>query len=153
MAKVPKPEKEPIGGPYLDAAVICEQVIHEKRDGALSPIRLVNRLKFHGRSFNKGDTLALPLFALISFKAGDARGSRDLSLYVTGLSKERYLMPGAQQFSLAFHGDDTGAIAIFQLAAKYEGDGTYWIDVVLDNKCYARIPLTWLTNQPPAEEE
>ena len=156
MATASQPEKEAIGGPYLDAALICEQVIHEKDDGALSPIRLVNKLKFYGASFGHGDNLALPLFALISFKSGEFRGKRDLSIYLTAPAPsagERYLMPGPQPYSLAFDGDDTGAILVVQLIVKYEGDGTYWLDVVLDNTCYSRIPLTLLTNQPPPSKE
>src|SRR2546427_10117563 len=105
MAKARKPKEDQDSGPYLDAALVCEQVIREK-DGAFSAIRLVNRLTIHDVAPASGTTLVSPLMLLVSFKAGEFNGSQELSLYVEDPSRSRHDL--YQRTTLTFQGGDTG---------------------------------------------
>jgi hypothetical protein len=151
MAKASGPEKKR-SGPYLDAALICEDLVQEK-DWAVTAIRAVNRINMQGVTLAPGVIIALPLVLLISFKAGDVVGDRGLWLYVSGPSrKRRRLMPGINQpHPFSFQGGDTGQLAFIQLHLEYETDGTYWIDVVLGKKWYSRVPLTFMIGNQPSQ--
>jgi hypothetical protein len=149
MAKARGSTEKVVGGPYLDAAFICEEVLREK-DGTYSAIRMVNRITFHEQTFNPGTIILTPLTLVVSFKAGDAKDTRHLSLYVTNPSRERtpferFAFPHAIDFT----NEDTGAfIALRNFPIKYQTDGTYWIDVLLGRKLYSRLPLTIRTSPP-----
>jgi len=137
-------------GPFLEAAFICEEVLKEKKDGTYSAIRMVNRITFHEQTFNPGAIIPLPLKLVVSFKAGDVKGTRHLSFYVTNPSRKREPLEGyVFPHPVVFTGEDTGAIMVLPcLVIKYDTDGTYWIDVLLEKKRYSRIPLTVATKRP-----
>ncbi len=147
MGKARGPKKNRSGGPYLDAALICEDVIQEK-DYALTPVRLVNRLTIHDQAPSPGVVLSLPLLLLISFKAGDICGERKFSLYLVTPSGKRneFLKDGSLK---TFDAGDSGANAVIHLHLPYESDGTYWIEVVMNRKRYSRVPLTLLFKPNP----
>jgi hypothetical protein len=157
MAKARRAPKEAVGGPYLDAALICERVLQDK-DGAYSAIRLVNRITFFDLAVESGALISLPLAGMVSFKAGDVQGGRELFLYLTNPSGRREPLPGVKHPTrLEFQGGDTGVVMPFPIQLNYEGDGTYWIDVELDGKVRSRMPLTFVTKKeapplPPSEK-
>ena len=152
MAKARRKEPK-IGGPFLEAAVICEQVIHEK-DGTFSVIRMVNKLTLHETVIHKGVIVPLPLIGLISFKAGDFKGRKSLSLYVTDPSGNRTFMPMfANVHFVEFFGGDTGAIANYPLHLVYDKSGTYWFDVVVERTLCSRMPLTFIVESPSVSSE
>ncbi len=140
-----------IGGPYLDAALVCEMVL-EDTDKAFSAIRMVNRITLYEATPASGAIISLPLAVVLSFKAGDSRGKHELFLYLTNPSSKRELLPGFDfPQHLAFQGGDTGHLLALPLLIRYERDGTYWIDVVLGRKRYSRIPLTVKTTKEPPD--
>jgi hypothetical protein len=144
MAKARRPKKK-VGGPYLDAALICEDLVQEK-DLAVSAIRAVNRITLHEVTPqpDPGTVFRLPLMLVVSFKAGNVVGEKGLRLYLTGPSGKRCQMPViVQPHTLSFQGGDTGCLAFVPVFLQYEQDGTYWIDVVLDRTRYSRVPLTF----------
>jgi hypothetical protein len=145
MAKARGSTKKVIGGPYLEAAFICEQLLQDK-DGTYSAIRMVNRITFHEVTIcpERGELIQVPLVAVVSFKAGDVQGNRELFLYLTTPSLKRGLFPGVNHpIYLRFEGGDTGVLLAFRgFPIAYEQEGTYWIDVVLGRKRLSRIPLT-----------
>jgi hypothetical protein len=149
MAKARRAQKEAVGGPYLDAALICERVLQDK-DGTYSAIRMVNRITFHEQTFSPGTLILMPLTLVVSFKAGDTTDTRQLSLYVTGPSGRRAPLEGyVFPHPVAFAGGDAGVfMSLPNLPIRYETDGTYWIDVLLEKKRYSRLPLTVLTDRP-----
>lgn len=148
MGKAEQSRKRQDEGPFLDAAFICEEVIKEK-DGTYSAIRMVNRIIFHEQTFDLNTVISIPLILVISFKAGDVTGTRHLSLRITGPSGKRKPLEGFRfPQPLEFLGGDTGAFVAFPyLPIRYEVDGTYWIDVLLEKKRYSRLPLTILTTR------
>jgi hypothetical protein len=146
MAKARRQKRSQPEGPYLDAALICEQFILEK-DGAGTPVRLVNRLTVHDTAPETGALLLLPLQLFVSFKAGGFVGSRNLSLHVVGPSGKRH--DPYQIGALEFQGGDTGVAKAGGIGVPYDTDGTYWLGVALDETLYSRIPLTLsFDNQP-----
>jgi hypothetical protein len=153
VAKASKQKKRQGGGPYLDAALICEDLVQEK-DFVVSAIRLVNRITAHEPKPEPGVFILLPLGLFIRFHSGDVTGERQLSLYWITPSRKRIKLQGfPQPQTLAFEGGDTGVVRSFPLHLPYEADGTYWIDVVLDKKRYTRVPLTIKTgDKPPGQE-
>jgi hypothetical protein len=148
MGKAKQSAKNSGGGPFLDAAFICEQVIKEKKDGTCSAIRMVNRITFHEQTFSPGAVVFMPLAMFISFKAGDFTGTRHLSIFVTTPSGKRRPLEGhVFPHPMDFTGGDTGTLMLLHnFPITYETDGTYWIDVLLEKKWYSRIPLTVKTN-------
>ena len=149
MAKVRSSTEKTVGGPYLDAAFICEDAVKEV-DGTYSAIRMVNRIIFHEQTFNPGTIILTPLTLVVGFKAGDASGTRHLFLYVTDPSRERTAFEGYEfPYAVTFNGGDTGTLMVLRnFAIKYQTDGTYWIDVLLERELYSRLPLTIRTGQP-----
>jgi hypothetical protein len=148
MGKTRKP-KAAIGGPYLDAAFICEQLLREK-DGTYSAIRMVNKITLHAMPIDKGQIVQLPLSLVISFKAGDCRDAKMFSLYVTNPSGLRSHMPLLEhRHPATFSGGDTGVIASCPLFVEYDEQGTYWIDVVMDGRRHSRVPLTLALTKDP----
>jgi hypothetical protein len=139
MTKGRKLKKQQGTGPHLDVAVICEDFIQEK-DGTYSVVRLVNRLTMHDTAPEPGTVVVLPLKLLVGFKAGGIIGPRTFSLYLDTPSGQRREF--LKDCPLNFQGGDTGFVAPIQILLPYEGDGTYWIDVISDHKQHSRIPLT-----------
>ena len=136
-----------LNGPYLDAALICEECIQEK-DLAISPIRAVNRITLRDIRPEANILVALPLSLVLSFKAGDVTDSRELTLYVVSPSGIREEFPVySWPHAITFQGGDTGQIAVLPIVLRYEADGTYWIEVVLGRKQLSRVPLTLLTSE------
>jgi hypothetical protein len=123
----------------------------QEKDSTVSAIRSVNRITLDDLTPEPGALLALPLVLLVSFKAGEVTGGRELWLYWTSPSRKRQPLPGIRQpHTLIFGGGDTGAFAPIPLLIHYEADGTYWLDVILGGKRYSRIPLTILTGEQPS---
>jgi hypothetical protein len=142
MAKVCKSVLKKPRGPFLDAALICEDFVQES-DHAISPIRLVNRIMFHERLPEPGNVIPLPLFLFLSFKAGEIVGERKYTLLIlTPSGERREFLKNASLGML--QGGDTGANAIIQIHLPYDGEGTYWIEVTLGGKRYSQVPLTVL---------
>src|SRR5467141_2276844 len=124
MAKARKPKRQRYGGPFLDAALICEDCVQEK-DWAISPIRAVNRITVHDIHPTQGELILLPLVLVLSFKAGEVTDKRKLSLYGLSPSGERRKLPGIPEHEIEFRGEDTGAVVVIQLPLQYDRDGTY----------------------------
>jgi hypothetical protein len=137
MTKARGSTKKGVGGPYLEAAFICELVLQDK-DGAYSAIRMVNRITLWEVTSEPehGALLGVPLMAVVSFKAGDVQEAQDLYLYLTSPAGKREPLPGIVfPITISFEGGDTGTfLALGALAIRYEGQGTYWIDVRLGQR-------------------
>ena len=63
-------------GPYLSSALLCEKVLVEN-DGVKSAIRIVDRINHSPIVSDTAEAMKpfdLPLFLLLKFKSGSARG-------------------------------------------------------------------------------
>jgi hypothetical protein len=79
-AKAIKKNRRSFGGPYLAAALFCESIIEDKRDGALTAVRIIDTIKIvlgpeAPHDFpSDANRLPVTIHALLSFKSGSASG-------------------------------------------------------------------------------
>lgn len=126
-------------GPYLQLAAICENVI-EDRSGVLSLIRVIDRVTLTalGPGNLELQAVEIPLYAVVAFVSGDARGRHDLSLALVGpdgLVRTRLSVP------VLLEGDDRSARTIVRFSFRPDQEGLYWMDVALDERPFTRMPL------------
>lgn len=130
----------PINGPYLKAALLCENVI-EDRQGVLSLIRVVDR--FLQTSVGPGapaemSPLTVSVHAVLMFVSGDARGSLTIHL---ALQKPSGLSQPLGTSTLQFEGEDRGINLVAQMQLTLDSQGLYWIEVRLEEELVTRMPL------------
>lgn len=128
------------GGPYLAMAVLCEKVLQEK-DGVLSAIRIVDRIihtAFGSETPEQMSPVPVNLTALLSFKAGAARGTRTIKWSPQAPSGQR--LP-EMSFPAFFESEDRGINLVVNLAFQANEEGLYWFDVILEDQLLTRIPL------------
>lgn len=139
------------GGPYLNAALICERVLREV-DGVFSPIRIFDRLTVSapdgGLLPSDAPRPPMKLTLFISFRSGAARGQDYVTLRV---ERPDGLMRDLQVVPILFEGDERAANIVLELITAFELDGLYWFCVELNNRLVTKMPLRIVTqSQPPA---
>lgn len=132
----------PNGGPYLQLATFCDQVITDK-DDVLSLIRVIDRVTQQTAGPNPPTEMPpvkLNLVLVISLKPGSSRG-RDAILV-------RPEAPSGQQLEghdlpVHFEGGNRGINLILRIELTAEMEGLYWFDVILrsQDKLLTRVPL------------
>jgi hypothetical protein len=124
-------------GPFLQAALICERVISEA-DGAVSAIRIIDRVYFasdpEGRPLNPRH----PVWFLITLKSGSARGRYTITVMREKPSGERAEVLRAP---VLLEGEDRGANVVVQAAFEPDQEGLYWFDVAFEEQRITRMPL------------
>lgn len=133
-------DEHELEGPFLAAALLCESVLQEK-DGRLSVIRIVNRITHQAvgsDTSEKMPAITIKLTALISFRAGFARGSYNVKLRPTTPSGKR--LPEVS-LPILLEGEDRGHNLILPVQFQAAEDGVYWFDVLLAERLITRIPL------------
>jgi hypothetical protein len=127
-------------GPYLNAALLCEKVLQEK-DEVISAIRLIDRITLTVHASSSPETLPpmpVSLYALISFKSGNARGRNTLK-WVTETPSG--LRQPEQLLTVHFDGEDRGVNLVLNLNMVVDQEGVYWFDIFLEDQLITRIPL------------
>lgn len=127
------------GGPYLVAAVLCENVLIEQ-DGVVSAIRIVDRITVTPGLGAPESMPPMPiqLKCLIILKAGVAQGSYPVKVTVTG--------PSGQEAHLAtlpvlFEGNDRGVNLNLAMNFVAQQEGLYWFGVFVHEQILTRVPL------------
>lgn len=127
-------------GPYLNAALVCENVI-EAKDGTLSLIRIIDRVTQTATGPNAPESMPpiqLNVFLVLMFKSGSARGSHTVTIQPETPSGLR--LPSVNLPAL-FEGEDRGVNLVNRTALRVEQEGLYWINVQLDKQLITRIPI------------
>jgi hypothetical protein len=132
-------------GPHLAAALICERVIQEQ-DGAVTAVRIIDRVTFI--TLPDHERRPQPIWFLISFKAGSARGSGTVRVEVERPSTERVTVLEAGVF---FEGEDRGVNVIVNANFEPAESGLYWYDVYYNTERVTRIPLRAIFQTLPAQ--
>lgn len=151
--------------PYLQAAFFCERVLEERADGQTAPdmggvhtaIRIVDHLRLPPDLPlpEMGTKIGIPLAMVVSFKAGEALGDRELSVTVTppggGVTRKVFDM------HVRFRGGEIGAfIQSPATPVWFEGLGLYWYTVRLRGasrtRLYTKMPLRLSLQQPKDEK-
>ncbi len=129
-----------VGGPFLQAAVFCEKVLDEK-DGAISAIRIIDRLTFTATGANapeKMPPMPLSITLLVRFKSGDATGKHELKVKpVSPSGKELPVFT----FPFVLGGGELSANMILGYSAKFGEPGVYWFEVMIGDKLYTKVSL------------
>jgi uncharacterized protein DUF6941 len=138
-----EPNDHELQGPFLAAALLCESVLQEK-DGRLSIIRVINRITQQAvgaDTSEKMPAITIRLTALISFRAGFARGSYNVKLRPITPSGKR--LPEVS-LPILLEGEDRGHNLILPVMFQAAEEGLYWFDVLLAERLITRIPLRLL---------
>lgn len=130
----------PETGPYLKAAVLCENVIEDKQ-GVLSLIRIVDR--FVHTAVGADAPLEMPPFAVsahlvIMLVSGEARGQNELQI---SINKPDGLTSGLTTVPVLWEGVDRGVNVNLQLSMVMTMQGLYWIEIRLESELLTRVPL------------
>jgi len=130
----------PVNGPYLKAALLCENVIEDKQ-GVLSLIRVVDR--FMQTAVGPGAPTEMPpltvsVVAVLMLVAGEARGAHEIQLEI---EKPSGLRQSLGSSSVLFEGEDRGVNLVARMQLVLESQGLYWIDVRLGDEVISRMPL------------
>lgn len=127
-------------GPFLAAAFFCESILEDK-DGALSAIRIVDRVTqtATGPGAPKDmPPLTIQLWMLIALRSGEARGRRTISIRPEGPSGQQ---APPIELPIQFEGEERGQNFRTQLGFVAEHEGLYWFDVLLEDERLTRVPL------------
>lgn len=129
-----------LGGPYLQMAVFCENVI-EDRQGVLSLIRIIDRTTVTASGPEAPETMPpTPLSGhmVLAFKSGWAKGSYHVKI--------RPKTPDQQDLPeltvpIHFEGEDRGQNLILPFRMVLEQEGLYWFEVYLNDSLVTRTPF------------
>jgi hypothetical protein len=132
------------GGPYLQAALLCERILRET-DGSITIVRIIDRVTFQvpdvplpGTALFGG--LGYQLWAFLSFKTGSARGKKDLR--IKSFSPDGSKAMDDLVLPLEFDGEgESGAIATIQMNVLFRTAGIHWFRVFLDGRLITHVPL------------
>jgi hypothetical protein len=130
------------GGPYLNAALLCEKVLQEK-DGVLSVIRVIDRVTVMAVSSGVPAPDSLPP-SIVSFsmvvilKSGLYKGTMPIKLSINSPSGT---LVGESSVDVFFEGDDRGINLISPSQFQVREDGLYWVDVACGPQLLTRVPL------------
>ncbi len=127
-------------GPYLKAALFCDQVI-EGKDGVLSLIRVVDRLTTvaSGPGAPKDMTpVTHPLLAVIMLSSGSARGPEEVRLEMERPDGQR---KDVWTGTVHMEGEDKGQNLVLNFPTTFELAGLYWFNLYMGDHLLTKMPF------------
>lgn len=134
----------PDTGPFLKAALLCDQVI-EGKDGVLTLVRVIDRLIVTAAAAGAGAAIprempGMPhqMWLVLMFVSGRARGSEEIEIVM-----ERPDGAADSIFTTTayFEGEDKGANIVVQLQQEFRAEGLYWFKILLEKEQITRVPF------------
>ncbi len=128
-------------GPYVAVACFCERVLQEQ-DGVLSAIRIVDRVQF-----KKADSTAIAkdavhaIHMLICLKSGDFKGTGEITVRANSPSGKA-IKKGETKLRVELKGGEEGYNLIINTGVPLNEGGTYWYDILFENRLLTRIPMS-----------
>ncbi len=145
MPKTKQPRKENVfqDGPYLQAALLCQNVMEEK-SGVKSVIRIVDRITAQVTGGPDAPLDALPPYKgsfqmLLKLKTGKRPGKHELRIEMvdpSGAARQT----STQTFKLE-EGPNRGMDFTINFQLELDREGIYWFDLYLDEILVTRVPL------------
>ena len=129
-------------GPYLQAALFCEQVLDEK-DNVKSVIRIVDRLVVQATGPDapgQMPEIRHQLVGLLSFKSGEAIGPVPIKVTITspsGLTSQIPVWHG----TVNFEGGTRGYNLTMRIQTLFKNQGPYWFNVYVGDRLATRMPF------------
>lgn len=133
------------GGPYLQAALICEKVLQEQ-DGVVSAIRVIDRLVLLLGPDGQPLSRSMPVFFLIGLKPGQARGTFPIRIEREDPSTLRATVVEGEVFLEA---EDRGVNLIVRGDFAPPEPGLYWYDIFFNDELLTRMPLRAIFQAQP----
>ncbi len=130
----------PETGPYLKAALFCDDVI-EGKDGVLSLIRVIDRLTITATGPEApGSMPPVPkrLKLVLMLVSGRARGGHSVKLQIE--PPDGKLSP-LWETTVLLEGEDRGANIVAELDYEFKSEGVYWFYVILEGQQLTRLPF------------
>jgi hypothetical protein len=129
-----------VGGPYVQLAAFCENVVVDKQD-VLTLVRVVDLITL--QLAGPGVPQVMPMVVhqlklVVSLRSGTARGRH--SVRVDMQAPDGGVRRGPE-YSMLFEADHRGGALITDVQLEVEFEGTYWFDVRCDEQLLTRIPL------------
>lgn len=130
----------PQRGPYLKAALFCDQVI-EGKDGVLSLIRVVDRVTT--MASGPGAPKDMPsvthgLVAVVMLTSGSARGPEEVRLEMERPDGQR---KDVWTGTVHMEGEDKGQNLVLNFQTTFELPGLYWFNLYVGEQLFTRMPL------------
>lgn len=140
------------GGPYLNAAMICEKILQE-RDGVNSLIRLIDRITIEGgpgapKDLSSATPIPVSFSLYLAFKSGNAQGNHTLE--VLGLKPDQSSDAPMRKILNFEAGENRGVNLLIPINMLASMAGIYWIVTSLNGKFLTKTPLK-LIYIPPAQ--
>jgi len=128
-------------GPHLIAAILCGTILQEA-NGLVSAIRLIDQVTLSLVRLANAEEPLRPLVelnALIVFNSGGFQGDRTLVLEIE--SPTGHIYPSPATLVIPFQGGERGVNIVTALRFIAESEGLYWINVLLDQDQFTRVPI------------
>lgn len=129
-----------IGGPYVHAALLCDQVI-EGKDGVLSIIRVVDRFVISASGTAPPDEMppsTISMNIVVMLKSGFYKGRGNLRVVPISPSGKELTELKA---GVLLEGDDRGVNVVLRVQMLMREEGLYWFDVRFEDQLLTRVPL------------
>jgi hypothetical protein len=132
---------EELQGPWLQTAVFCDRVLHEK-DDVISLIRIVDRFTVTAEGPEPPARMPaggqLNVTGMLMFKSGFARGSYPVKI----VGRTPNNRPTREiELPMFLEGEDRGVNLGFQMTIQNLEEGLYWFDVMVGDRVVTRMPL------------
>lgn len=128
------------GGPYVQAACICENVIEDKT-GTLSLIRLIDVLNTTSAGPNPPEDMPPVQYTgklVLMLKSGLAIGRNTLRIVPELPSGETQ---GEMSVTVHFEGEEKGSNVVSELRYTFTKEGLHWFNVYLGGDKLTAIPF------------
>jgi hypothetical protein len=128
------------GGPYIQAACLCEKVIEEKT-GVLSLIRIIDVVTHSVTGPSSPEQMPPVLFnfvLVLMLKSGRAAGRYDLKIVPelpSGETQDPFII------SVHFEGEEKGQNVVTNMQFLFTQEGLYWFNVYLGGEKWTAIPF------------
>lgn len=134
-------------GPYIQAALFAD-IILEDKSGALSAIRIIDRITHVSQGPNPPAEMApfsQTLNALVALKPGRATGRQNFTLWMVKPDETR---TQTGQGSVHFQGGANQGVNLrLTLNVTFEQEGVYYFDFELDGHLLTRMPVEIMYNR------
>ena len=159
MTEKPEEDSPQLAGPYVRAALLCDQVI-EGKDGTNTIVRMIDR--FTPPSYREVEIepgrfeprLQIRASLFVSFTGIPASAPKPISFAMRGETAKQVELDLIADFEPSASLDAINVIA--QLVLSFDVGGRYWIDVSWDGRALTSIPFELVepdTKQPAADVE
>jgi hypothetical protein len=125
--------------PELAGFILCEKILTEE-DKVPSLIRCVDTLTLpQGAELENGEIAEWPLWIALFLKTADARGKRKARMFLVNPSqKSEKLWEETIDFA---EPEEGGEAKYFPLRIRWDGPGLYWLEIEVEDKKFARMPI------------